>query len=124
VSNFTIKCHGIYAAKRFKVKPYLNECVKEEYKVATCAYCGTLVVELIREFKKKNGITRKQFARKKGNNAQTYLDWIKGYQQQTEIVNFDIEKGCKGNINWLFGKNNNIYNFNDKRIIDRRELSI
>ena len=108
LSDFEIVCHGILKARRFKVKPYLDGCISEEYKVATCPICG-LKVTRDRKYKQEN---KKGYGRLKGDKAQAYLNDLEalemvGRTNQIEIFENDykIAQGSKGAMGFVFGVN-------------------
>lgn len=121
MSEYETKCcNRSFSAKRFEVKPYIGDVEKESYKKATCPVCEQLIVERVRVFKKQGNTTHKKRHRLIGLEAREYL-FLLNYRniEVKEIINKEVEKGCKSNINWTYGENNSIKNFNDKTVGSR-----
>ena len=110
MSDFEIKCHGVFAAKRFRLIE-LPENVKEEFfKKAYCPICENFIIFYTRIF--KTGKLNKRVGKLRNEKAIDYL--IKNQDNCIEILDSKIESGSGSNLNWKYGKNNSIYNFNDK----------
>jgi len=109
-SDFLLECCGKFLVKRYRVKPYLQGVLKEEFKMGICPKCGQLIIVRTRLCKKENG-TLKTYTEKLCNqHADFYLIGL----DKTEIFNTKIETGSKSLANWFFGRNNRRYDLNKK----------
>lgn len=120
MSNFEIECHGRkFQVKRFSVTPFLSDVIKEEYTILekdTCPQCGALVVVRYRTHKDKQGkIKTRPPERLTGQRAFFYICGLKAKR----IQNTEVETGSSSNINWTYGENNSIKNFNGKTVGSR-----
>lgn len=119
MSKFEIICHGrTYQVKRFSVTPFLKDVLTEEYTILEkdiCPDCCAVVVERFRTFKDKHGDIKSKKDRLPGKHALFYLCGL----QAKRIYNTEVETGSGSDINWQYGVNNSIKNFNDKTVGSR-----
>lgn len=114
-SDFLVECCGKYLVRRYKVKPFLKGVLKEEYKQLICPNCGMLIIERMREVKKKNGTVKRENDRLSGLRAKFYLELIEERSEKYPIFNNSIEKGSKNLAAWYFYLKNKRYDLNNKR---------
>lgn len=116
--DFEINCHNKkILAKRYRVTPFYQDIEKEEYKSVTCPVCENLIIERLRISKKVNGHSKRRNDRLSGKKANEYLHLIKYFNAHvTEIINYQVETGAKSNTNWIYQKNGNMYDLNDKAV--------
>ena len=108
MSDFEVKCcNKTFLAKRYRVKTYLKDIVREEFKIFLCPVCGALIIERLRENKKG----KKHYKRLTGFKAQFYLIGL----EYKEILQKKVETGTKSKFNWFYGRNNKRYDHNDKK---------
>jgi len=126
MSDFEVKCCRAIYARKFKLidpSEYANlrnickflgiipkEIKEEFFKKNTCPVCGNFILEYTRIY--KTGKVEKRFGKLKNDKAIKYLVNVEGNYK--EIPDIKIETGSKSNLSYCYGKNNTIYNYNNK----------
>lgn len=113
MSEFEIKCHGVFRAKRFRVvKPAINDVIKEEYKICDCPICGLVIVRQ-REYKKlPDKPLKKSHSRLRDKKALDYL--VETLYNRTELIDYSEPKGSKSASQWFHGYKGIQYDHNGK----------
>lgn len=116
LSEFDVSCcNKIFRARKFRLIETPENVKEETFTTIVCPECDTRKVLIVRELKDKK-ISRKRI-RLKGQRASEY--YFETVNNRVEILDNKVEKGCKSNINWTYGANNSIKNFNDKTVGSR-----